>query len=339
MPEDWSPTALIADIGATNARFALVGPTGATRVERLICANHPSLASAIGAYLDQVDPRRPPRQAAIAWAGPVSAEEVRLTNHPWSFSKTELRSQLALDRLIVVNDFEAVALALPHITAADRIQVGPGAPKPGHPVAVLGPGTGLGVSTLVYHDGGQGTGQAGGQTSGWKPLRSEGGHVTMPATDDEEAAVLSHLRRRFGHVSAERLLCGTGLVNLYEGLSAVAGEAPALGSDPAAITKAALDGQDAIARRTLEMFCGMLGTVAGNLALTVGSHGGVFVAGGIIPRFADFFAASAFRRRFEDKGRLSTFVRSMPTYLITHPIPAFVGLTALITEDDARSAA
>ncbi len=327
MPEDWSPTALIADIGATNARFALVGPNGAARIERLVCADHPSLASAIGAYLDQVNPRRPPRQAAIAWAGPVSSEEVRLTNHPWSFSKTELRSQLALDHLHVVNDFEAVALALPHLTEADRIQVGPGTPKPGDPVAVLGPGTGLGVSTLVYHDG------------GWKPLRSEGGHVTMPATNDEEAAVLSHLRQHFGHVSAERVLCGTGLVNLYEALSAVSGEEPSLGTDPAAITTAALEGQDAIAGRTLEMFCAMLGTVAGNLGLTVGSHGGVFVAGGIVPRFAEFFAASAFRRRFEDKGRLSSFVRSMPTYLITHPIPAFVGLMAMITDSNARSAA
>ena len=227
----------------------------------------------------------------------------------------------------MVNDFEAVALALPHLTDADRLQVGPGMPRPGYPVAVLGPGTGLGVSTLVYHDG------------GWKPLRSEGGHVTMPATDDDEAAVLSHLRRRFGHVSAERVLCGTGLVNLYEALSAVAGTGPSLGTDPAAITEAALAGQDATASQALEMFCGMLGTVAGNLGLTVGSHGGVFVAGGIIPRFADFFAASAFRRRFEDKGRLSTFVKSMPTYLITHPIPAFVGLTALLTQGNARSAA
>ena len=327
MPEDWSPTALIADIGATNARFALVDPNGTGRIERLVCAHHPSLASAIGAYLDQVDPPRPPRQAAIAWAGPVSAEEVRLTNHPWSFSKTELRSQLALDHLHVVNDFEAVALALPHLTDADRRQVGPGAPRPGYPVAVLGPGTGLGVSTLVYHDG------------GWKPLRSEGGHVTMPAVNDDEAAVLSHLRQRFGHVSAERVLCGTGLVNLYEALSAISGNRPSLGPDPAAITEAALAGQDATAGRTLEMFCGMLGTVAGNLGLTVGSHGGVFVAGGIVPRFADFFAASAFRHRFEDKGRLSSFVKSMPTYLITHPIPAFVGLAALLTQGSARSAA
>lgn len=327
MPEDWSPTALIADIGATNARFALVGPDGIARVERLVCANHPSLASAIGAYLDQVNPRRPPRQAAIAWAGPVSAEEVRLTNHPWSFSKTELRSQLALDSLHVVNDFEAVALALPHLGEADRVQIGPGKPRAGDPVAVLGPGTGLGVSTLVYHDG------------GWKPLRSEGGHVTMPAVDDEEAAVLSRLRQRFGHVSAERVLCGTGLVNLYEALSAVAGAEPVLGTDPAAITEAALADSDATARHTVEMFCGMLGTVAGNLGLTVGSHGGVFVAGGIVPRFAEFFAASAFRRRFEDKGRLSSFVKSMPTYLITHPIPAFIGLTALISESNARTAA
>lgn len=308
---------LIADIGGTNARFALLRGGPAEDVRILRCADHPTMEDAAEAYLSGLPASERPRRAALCVAGPVTGDRFSMMNHIWTFSRAEAERRLGLDRLVLVNDFTAMALSLPHLGPGDRRQVGTGEPAAGHPAAVLGPGSGLGVSGLVPHGG------------DWIPLAAEGGHVTAPAVTDREAAVLSHLRLRYPHVSAERVVSGMGLQNLYEAVSALDGQEPAVLS-PAEISEAAIAGTDPACREALEMFCGILGTVAGNLALTLGARGGVFIAGGIVPRLGDFFDRSAFRARFVEKGRSRPFLEPIPTYVVTHPLPAFLGLRSLL---------
>src|SRR5581483_20307 len=215
--------------------------------------------------------------------------------------------------LRVINDFVADALALPHLTDEDRVQVGGGAPANNEPIGIIGPGSGLGVGALVP------------TITGFTPLHSEGGHVTMAAADAHEAAVIDLLRRRFDHVSAERVLSGPGLINLYAALCEVHGE-PQEQFTAAQITDARTGAEHPRAREATEMFCAMLGSVAGDLALTLGARGGVYIAGGIVPRLGAAFAQSSFRARFEAKGRFRDYLAAIPTYVITRPLPAFLGL-------------
>jgi glucokinase len=310
---------LIADIGATNARFALAGADGIERTRILACDDYASLSDAIAAYYALEHAPALPREAALAVASPVTGDEVTLTNHPWSFSVSALERQLGLDRLVVVNDFTANALAMPHLAPADRMPVGGGAPVAGTPVAVLGPGSGLGMSGLVP------------TASGFVPLPSEGGHSTMPPATARESQVLDRMRRRYDHVSAERVLSGPGLVNLYNILCEIEGKRAAPFT-PAQIADRHIGETDPLAHAALEMFCAMLGTVAGNLALILGARGGVYVAGGIVPRLGPVFAESEFRARFEAKGRFQPYLAAIPTYVVIHPIPAFVGLAALLDQ-------
>ncbi|MFM2041977.1 MAG: glucokinase [Pseudomonadota bacterium] len=306
---------LIADIGGTNARFALVGPDGAHGEAVLTCADHPSLQDAARAYLAGRGLTALVKRAAFAVASPVTGDVVRMTNLPWEFSIATVRAELGLDRLDVINDFTAVALAVPELAMGDRVQIGRGDALADAPIAVLGAGSGLGVSALVRSGG------------GWTALATEGGHVTMPAVDDREVAVLAVLRRHWPHVSAERLLSGPGIVNLHEALATIDGRpSPALTA--AEISTRALDGSDPACGETLGLFCAMLGTVAGNLALSIGARGGVFVAGGIAPKILPFLQDSRFRDRFEAKGRMSAFLGPIPTYVVVHPYPAFLGLQA-----------
>jgi glucokinase len=311
---------LIADIGATNARFALVGAAGAVEhVRVLACDDYATISDAIAAYL-AADSLPSPRAAALAVASPVTGDLIALTNHPWSFSIAALKQHLALDRLIVVNDFTANALAMPHLHPDERFQVGGGSPAPDAPIAVLGPGTGLGVSGLLP------TG------SGWTALSGEGGHATMAPADERESLVLDHMRRRFDHVSAERLLSGPGLDNLYPTLCEIEG-VPAAPFTPAQITDRRIGEAEPLCRAALEMFCAMLGTVASDLALILGARGGVYIAGGIVPRLGARFAETGFRERFEAKGRFRPYLTAIPTYVVTHPILAFLGLVSLLESE------
>ncbi|MCS0657137.1 glucokinase [Massilia terrae] len=306
---------LLADVGGTNARFAVeTAPLQFEAVAVLACADYPSLGAAIQAYLGSVAARcsTPIRHAAIAIANPVDGDQVAMTNHHWSFSIAGLRDALGLATLAVVNDFTALAMALPQLGPAQRVQVGGGAAQAGRPIGLVGPGTGLGVSGLV---------PAGGA---WIPLASEGGHASFAPGDVFEDAVVSQLRARFGHVSAERLLSGPGIELIHECLSG-----KALGA--ADITRRALDGDCPDCVRSIDVFCGALGSVAGNLALTLGATGGVFIGGGIVPRLGALFERSPFRARFEDKGRLSPYVARIPTWLIIEPYPAFFGASAILT--------
>lgn len=312
------PTALVGDIGGTNARFALLNARGKpTRLRVLPCADYASLGDAVEGYIEQVNPKPSIQTAAIAVASPITGDKVRMTNRNWSFSTKVLKRRLGVQDLRIVNDFLAIALAVPALDVRNTLKVGPGQAVKGAPIAVLGPGTGLGVSLLVP-DGKR-----------WLPVATEGGHVTLAATDDEDDAIINLLRARFGHVSAERVLSGPGLANLYDVVSARAGKrAPSL--SPAEITDRALAGRDRIATDTLLRFCGFLGTVAGDLALTSGARGGVFIAGGIVPRFGKTLARSPFRARFEAKGRFKTYLHKVPTYVVTADQPALAGLARLI---------
>jgi glucokinase len=307
---------LIADIGGTNGRFALLDEEagGVGPLHRAKLDQHASVADAICSFLEAHGDGRTPRGAVLAVAGPVSANRVRLTNRKWVVDGTEIAAALGIGAVRVVNDFAAVSWSLPVLTRSDLIPLGgDDAGEPGEPMAVLGPGTGLGVGAFLPPD---------------HALVTEGGHASLPAHDAREAAVIEWLRARHGHVSAERLLSGMGLENIHAALAAIDG-ATVPQRDAAAVTEAALSGACAICRETLSMFCTVLGGVAGDLALLYGARGGVFIAGGILPRFPEFLAASGFRARFEAKGRFREWLRPVPTYLVTRLDAAMLGLAAL----------
>lgn len=313
-------TWLVGDVGGTNARFGLVATDGTLLDSRVLAdADYPGIGEAIDAYLSQRGGLPRPRRGAIAIASAIAGDEVRMTNHPWTFSIAGLRQRLRFQRLEVINDFTAQALALPRLGDGDKVAIGGGKAVSGYPIGVLGPGSGLGVSGLV--------------PSGrrWVPLTGEGGHATMSPFTARESAVLDEMRRHFDHVSAERVISGPGVVNLYNSLAAVDG-VPAKQYSAAQITDAATAADDPLCAEATEMFCAMLGTVAGNLALTLGAKGGVYIAGGIIPRLGGRFAASPFRERFESKGRFRGYLAAIPTYVVTHSLPAFLGCTEALSQ-------
>lgn len=313
-----TPPDLVADIGGTNARFALIDANRQPYAEQILpCAAFPDLTAAAQAYLAAVGEPRP-TQAAIAVATPISGDWIQFTNSNWSFSTEAVGRALDLERLLILNDFTALALALPLLNPDERRAVGGGTAVEEAPIGLLGPGTGLGVSGLVW------SGER------WIPLQSEGGHVTFSPVDQREWAVAQIMQRRFGHASPERLLSGPGLVNLYTALAEVESW-PAEALDPAAITDRALAGSCSHCRDVLEIFCGALGTAAGNLAITLGAQGGVYIGGGIAPRLGEFFDRSPFRARFEAKGRFSNYLAAVPTWVITAANPALRGVAAALT--------
>jgi glucokinase len=321
--------ALIGDIGATNARFAVLKDGVATLIKILPVASYASLHDAIQAYFEGLDDggQKRPKIGAVAVAGPVTGDFLSFTNHPWSFSISGLERDLGLDHLDVINDFVAVALAIPRIGPESRRQVGSGTAQAGAPVGIIGPGSGLGVSIVVPVEEAWGT--------RWVPLSGEGGHVTLsPITDREIALVAWSHRIGRAHVSAETFICGKGLTTLYSGLCALDGIVQT-DLQPADVSRLAISGEDPIAVEAVDIFCEMLGTVAGNLALTAGARGGVYIAGGIVPKMGEHFDKSQFRPRFIAKGRMRTFLDPIPTYVITEPFPAFLGLAELV-ETNAR---
>lgn len=319
-----SSVGLIADIGGTNARFALCSAEGKISFPRtLSCRGYDSVLGAVADYFKQIDySGAPVRTAAFAIASPVLGDVVSMTNCAWTFSVSELKRSLGFDSLTVVNDFVAQALAVPMLAEAQRIKVGSGDATPGFPIAVVGPGTGLGVSILVPQ-----------QDGSWFALASEGGHATMPAPFPEEERVIASLRQEYGHVSAERVVSGMGLTNLYRTLLMLRGE-KGESLSPEEISQRALAG-DELCREAVQMMFGLLGTLAGNLALTAGALGGVYVAGGIIPRegLLDMFKESSFRVRFEAKGRFTSYLSRIPTYVMVVDYPAFLGLSGLVQKN------
>ena len=309
---DPNPVRLVADIGGTNARFALVhGPHGAPQQIQTLATNRfPDIAAAIDHYLADKGTR--PFEGAIAIASPVTGDQVRMTNHAWEFSIEATRARLGFDRLLLLNDFTALAMALPTIPSSQREQIGRGQPVEDAPIGLVGPGTGLGVSGLIR--------------SGESriPLSGEGGHATLSPANPREMEIVQVMWQDYAHVSWERLLSGMGLEHLHRAIAHLDGASP-LPLTAAEITQHALTGSDRYCTEAVATFCGMLGSVAGNLALTLGARGGVYIGGGIIPRLGSYFAQSPFRERFESKGRYANYLAAIPTYVVKADNPAFLG--------------
>jgi glucokinase len=253
----------------------------------------------------------------FAVAGPIADDgrRVGITNSPWTLAVDAIEAALGLERVRLVNDFAALAWSLTRLAESDLLKIGAGTPVAGAPRTVVGPGTGLGVAHLLTVDG--------------RPLvlATEGGHATMAPSDTAESKILDHIRSRYDHVSAERVLSGEGLVNLHEAVTSLAGTEPHA-DHPETVTAHA-DAGCIECGRAIDVFLSMLGGFAGNLALTVDARGGVFIAGGIVPRLADRLESSPFRARFEFKGRHASRMRQVPTYLIRRQDVAFDGLIAL----------
>ena len=316
---------LVGDIGGTHARFGWLPEPGAPvqHVRTLAVAEHAGPAQALQRYLDGIKAQRAglaPRCAALAVATAVAGDRIDLTNSPWQFSQAALRAELGLELLLVLNDFEALALSLPRLKPA-QLQAPGVSLRPGGTMAVIGPGTGLGVAGVVQ------------TPQGWVALPGEGGHATLAAADDFESELLRHARREFAHVSAERLLSGVGLPVLHRAVAAVQGQAASALSGRE-IVEQGLAG-DALAGLTLDTFCALLGGFAGSVALLLGARGGVYIGGGIVPRLGERFFASRFRQRFEAKGRFGAYLAAIPTPLITDTLAALDG-AALALEQQGR---
>jgi glucokinase len=316
-------TGLVADIGGTHVRFALCDGTGRLdAISMLSLANHDSLDDAVRSYLRACG-NTSVRHAVFGIANPVLGDYLHMTNAPWSFSIEGTRSALGLETLQVINDFAALALSLPVLTERDLQKTGGGEALAGAPRGLLGPGTGLGVSALIPAPGGR-----------YVPVAGEGGHVSFAPSDETELALWHAARKEFDHVSMERLLSGSGLRFIFRTLCRRAGSRPADWT-AAEISASALDGSCPYSRQALDTFCALLGTAASDLALTLGARGGIYLGGGIIPKLGGYFQTSPFRRRFEDKGRFSSYLAAIPVFLITNPYAALLGAATRIgTPDD-----
>ncbi|TGN89016.1 glucokinase [Bradyrhizobium yuanmingense] len=307
---------LLADVGGTNARFALLTGGKLSPIAHMSVGDYGTFQHALAAYLRDAPPAGPIRHAVFAASGPVQNGRCALTNNSWTIDAAELRGDCGFASVRVINDFEAVGWALPRLRPSSLLQLGGRERVAGAPLAALGPGTGLGMVISIPHAGAA------------IVLPSEGGHCTMAGGSLREDAVVEHLRGRFGHVSSERVLSGAGLENLHDALASLAG-ANLPRRRAADITRAGIEGTCPISRAAVDMFCAMLGSVAGNLALAIGAKGGIFIAGGILRHMPEYLAASQFRARFEDKGRLKAYLAPIPAYLVLDEHVAFVGLRAL----------
>ena len=310
---------LVADIGGTNARFAIVtGPRGQQfefeHVALLRGEDFPNFEDAMAAYLADLGDCGL-HSACIAIAGPIRGDDVKMTNLPWSFSQKALAAKFNLRSFVAINDFTAQALASSRIAPEGLTRLLDGDTNPVGNKAILGPGTGLGVAGLAWAN------------TFWLPIASEGGHSTMPAANLYEAEILGALMRQHGYVSAETCVSGPGLEHLYQAVADTKGYTAELLEAPE-ISLRALNDSDALCREALELFCAFLGTVSSNFALTYGATGGVYLTGGILPRFIDFVRASRFEERFRNKGVMSHYMQSIPVDIITYEQTAFLGAAA-----------
>jgi glucokinase len=301
---------LVADVGGTNTRCAIARKGGILEnVETFRNRDFPGLEHLLGSYLGRRPPGQRPDEAILAIAAPIRGDEIHMVNINWTISIPVLAHRLSLKRVTPLNDFAAQAYALPVLGPADLSQVGGGREVNGAPKVVVGPGTGLGTAGLVRIAG------------RWHAITGEGGHVTMAPSNEREARIVALGRERFGHCSAERLISGAGLAFVYSALTGGADLAPdEVGTRIAAGEAAALE--------ALDVFFELLGTVASNLALTFAAFGGVYIGGGITPRYLQQFPTSGFRQRFEDKGRYRPFLADIPSWVITADQPALRGLAA-----------
>ncbi|MFT5813961.1 MAG: glucokinase, partial [Psychroserpens sp.] len=311
---------IIADIGGTNMRVAQIDAKGnIANITIYACAEHESLAFVLTDFLTKHKLLGNKINACLAIACPVDKDLIVMTNLPWQFLQTELKAELQFNELVLINDFTAIAHAIPYLGATQRVQIGVGDVVANKPISICGAGTGLGVANLIAID------------SVWHSLSGEGGHVDFAPVDQQEVAILQFLSKKYPRVSYEQVLSGLGIEQIYQALSYEKnGEITKLSAKE--ITEKALSGNCSLSVETLAQFCRILGSFAGNLALTLGSYGGVYIAGGVVPRFIEFFASSEFRQRFEQKGRLSSFTQPIPTFVVTEKQPGLLGASAYLNQ-------
>lgn len=314
-------TAIVADLGGTNIRLASIASTGAIpeHIHTLSVGDFSGLIDCIEHYLS-LAPVSQFTQLSIAVATPVTGDRVQLTNRDWGFSIEEVAEHFQLHHLKVVNDFTGLALSIPLLQADDLQQLGGGKTNPDGAIALLGAGTGLGVSGLIR------------SAAGLYPLQGEGGHVTVGATTARELAIFDEFNNRYGHMSAERLLSGTGIEEAYQIICLLDGT-PDLGLTPAEIAERAINESCSQCMELMQLFCHWMGVVAGNLAITLGSTGGVYIGGGIVPKLGDYFVKSGFRDAFNHKGRFTDYLSAIPIYIIQAKQPALLGASYAL---DAR---
>lgn len=306
---------LIADIGGTNARFALVSDAhAATQVfGRTGTGAFPGFTEAANRMaLDKTSLL--PRTAVLAVAGPVTGDRIPLTNADWVIEPNRLLEELGLETVIVLNDFEAQALALPSLEGDDLEAIGNGAALDYGAKVVVGPGTGLGAAAMVHAQ------------DTWIPIPGEGGHVELGPVSDDDARIWPFIERQDGRIGAERIICGAGLLRLARAVAKADGAERDFAS-PEDVTKAA-DGGDEVARHTMDVFARALGRVSGDFALTFLARGGVFLAGGIPPKIDRYLTEGPFREAFEAKAPHSALMKTIPTYLVRHENPALEGLAS-----------
>ncbi|WP_434339632.1 glucokinase [Motilimonas cestriensis] len=311
---------VVADVGGTNIRLASIDEkTGElSQIKKYLCAEFPTIADVVKEYFSELDGLV--KQLCIAIACPVDDDLVEMTNHTWTFSQQALKKALGLDKLYVINDYTAISLAVPFLADDEKVQIGGGEVKDKKPIGICGPGTGLGVGHLININ------------DKWISLDGEGGHTSFAPTGERSRQVLNVLAEKMGHVSAERLLSGQGIENIYQALCHIA-QQPVKFNAAADITRAGLAQECQQAQLTLEVFCEGLGGFAGNLALNLACEGGVYIAGGIVPRFIDYVKSSSFRGAFESKGRFSAYNAGIATYVVLHPDSGLFGAGVYLRQE------
>jgi glucokinase len=312
-------TTFVADVGGTNIRLAQIKDGQLTHIKKYLCSDYANIGDVLRAYFNAF-PSLNFSAGCLGVACPVNADVITMTNNHWQFSIIKLQAELGLDWLAVINDFTAVAHAVTVLSEQQKEQIGPGQTVPRDNIAVFGPGTGLGVKHLTH------------SSQGWLALDGEGGHVDFAPVDELDLVIWRFLTHKFGHASAEEVLSGRGLVHIYQALGADQA-IPAPLDEPADITERALDGSCPLSVASLTQFCRILGSFAGNLALNMGTRGGVYIGGGIAPRFTNFIKASDFRQRFAAKGRFQDYVASIPTFIITEPDHGLIGAMAYLNQN------
>ena len=307
---------ILADIGATNARFALADARRGIHKEKVLkCNDYEGLAQAVSAYVQLAQPDMEILAGSFAIAGPVKGDSFSMTNHPWSFSVSQLKDELGYEMIHILNDFHATALAIPDLKAEDLKVVLKGIPRQESPKGVIGPGTGLGVANIFW-----GKDQ-------YIAVPGEGGHVTMPAKTRRELDIFhSLLETKYSHISAERVCSGKGLVNLYNGIKKLDRKLDLPELEPAEISKNGINQSCEVCKESLDLMLAFLGRVAGNLALTLGAFGGIYITGGIIPKLGSYFESSRFEEEFLSKGRFTAYMKDIPVYVVQEKYPAFHGL-------------
>lgn len=309
-------SALIADIGGTNARFGIVDNKGVHDLVYLECRNFTGPTEAAEAYLKKIglSGENRPKIGVFAVAGPVMGDLVNFTGSPWTFRTSQVQEQLKLTKFEVMNDFKAVALAIPDVSPTLLQKIGGGEPQKGWSKGVLGPGTGLGVASLFWNG------------SDYMATPGEGGHVTMPATSDREFDIFHRLRVKYHHISAERVCSGKGLENLYNAIRVLDHKFDLPDLEAPEISKNAMTGSCVVCKEALDLMLAFLGRIAGNLALTLNAHGGIYIAGGIPTKLGDYFFQSKFLEEFKSKGRMGELMENVPVYLIKHDAIGLLGL-------------